>query len=229
MGRVSYRMSSEPSRASLYRAPEASLDPVEAHTVSGYRPLSRAAWHVRLWLYVYAALSLVSLALQLSGASLDEDSLSAADLGLVFNTLGSFLVLLVCCVLFGGLLYGANRNARAFDIQRLEFSPASMVWWFFVPFANLVMPYRAVREVFEASTPVDDGPPVPAFFPAWWAAWIVWNVLTNTMAETLFAGANTIGAAAAVASALLAERLVRDLANRQARTADQRAALLSRP
>lgn len=65
----------------------------------------------------------------------------------------------------------------------LSFTPAWGVGCWFVPFANLVLPYRAVAELARESRP---GPPptgdrpgraTPAVIPAWWAAWILASIL----------------------------------------------------
>lgn len=58
---------------------------------------------------------------------------------------------LLTVVMFGRWIYVAGCNLRAAEIADLKFSPASRIWWFLVPFANLVMPYRGIRELWNAS------------------------------------------------------------------------------
>ena len=48
--------------------------------------------------------------------------------------------------------------------------------WFFVPCANLFMPYRAVVELYTAGRP---GAPTPGLFPLWWATWLISNFIAN--------------------------------------------------
>jgi hypothetical protein len=55
-------------------------------------------------------------------------------------------------------IYRANANARALGATGLQFTPAWAVGWFFVPVANLVKPFDAVKEIWRAS----------AHPPAWW-------------------------------------------------------------
>lgn len=57
----------------------------------------------------------------------------------------------VTMVAFTRWIYVAGYNLRAAGIPDLSFSPASRIWWFLVPLANLVMPYRGMRELWNAS------------------------------------------------------------------------------
>src|SRR5918997_1098797 len=52
-------------------------------------------------------------------------------------------------------LHRASKNLAALGNpkSRIEYTPGWAVGWFFIPFANLVMPYRAVREVWVKSEP----------------------------------------------------------------------------
>src|SRR5918997_5039842 len=79
-------------------------------------------------------------------------------------------------------LHRASKNLRALGnpSQRIEFTPGWAVGWFFIPFANLVMPYKAVREVWEKSDPAvrtgDDfmfaGPSSAPLLLGWWVTFI---------------------------------------------------------
>jgi drug/metabolite transporter (DMT)-like permease len=48
---------------------------------------------------------------------------------------------------------------------------------FFIPFVNLVVPYRAVKDVWQKSGPPDEAlvaePDPPALFPVWWLFWLL--------------------------------------------------------
>src|SRR5262249_26357717 len=52
------------------------------------------------------------------------------------------------------------------------------VWWFFVPFANLVKPYQAIREIDIASEP-DGGSSGASMVGLWWGMWIVSRVFSR--------------------------------------------------
>jgi hypothetical protein len=49
--------------------------------------------------------------------------------------------------------YRAHANLRALGVANLKFSPGWVVGWWFIPFANIVMPYLTVRELWKASDP----------------------------------------------------------------------------
>jgi hypothetical protein len=65
----------------------------------------------------------------------------------------------------------------------LSFTPAWGAGCWFVPLANLILPYRAVAELARESSPgvkpTGDRPGrvTPAVIPAWWTAWILASIL----------------------------------------------------
>jgi hypothetical protein len=65
--------------------------------------------------------------------------------------IGYGALMLVNIVLFCCWLHRAASNVVALGAHGLESSPGWTIGWFFVPVANLVMPYRAMREVWQAS------------------------------------------------------------------------------
>ena len=102
---------------------------------------------------------------------------------------------------FALFLLNANRNARAFFAAEfdtasseevedddeidyslalrprlLQFSPASMAWWFFVPIFNFFRPFQAVKAVWLASTPKGAAKETQdSTLPlAWWLAWLAY-------------------------------------------------------
>jgi hypothetical protein len=75
------------------------------------------------------------------------------------------------------------RNAAGGGGGSLSFTLAWGIGCWFVPFANLVLPYRAVAELARESRPGPGptgdrtGRATPAVIPAWWAAWILASIL----------------------------------------------------
>jgi hypothetical protein len=49
--------------------------------------------------------------------------------------------------------YRAHANLRALGVANLSYSPGWAVGWWLIPFANIVMPYLTVRELWKASNP----------------------------------------------------------------------------
>jgi hypothetical protein len=61
---------------------------------------------------------------------------------------------------------------------------------FFIPFANLVVPYRAVKEIWQKSGPPDEAflaePDPPGSFPAWWTFWLLASFASNISMRVSF-------------------------------------------
>lgn len=110
----------------------------------------------------------------------DEEISDAGVLVVALLELGLGLIYLVVyiatIVIFLMWLYRSYEN-----LPTLEYPGTELVilrGWavvsFFIPFVSLVVPYRAMRELWTKSLPnynemlSDPGP--PAFFPLWWAA-----------------------------------------------------------
>jgi hypothetical protein len=79
-------------------------------------------------------------------------------------------------------------SLAALKANSREFSPGWAVGWWFIPFANLVKPFQAMRELYNQSEPEVDSDsdfllPVAAGTPTligfWWAFWILANVANN--------------------------------------------------
>ncbi len=102
-----------------------------------------------------------------------------------------FIIYVATVVFFLMWLYRAHNNLRAFNQwNRLEYSAGWAVGSFFIPFVNLVVPYRAVREVWEKSVPPDQAhlaePGSPASFPLWWLFWLLSSFANNISMRLAF-------------------------------------------
>ena len=79
--------------------------------------------------------------------------------------------------------YRAVSNLSALKARNLEFSPGWAVGWWFVPFANLVKPFQAMRELWNESDPDYDADlgflsgsvGAPMIMGFWWAFWLLSN------------------------------------------------------
>ncbi|MGH1343032.1 MAG: DUF4328 domain-containing protein [Nannocystales bacterium] len=76
---------------------------------------------------------------------------------------------LLSAIAIGAFLVRANHNARALGGPEhgMTVSPGWTVGWFFIPFANWVRPYQAVREIWNVSEPERSGP-----VALWWGLWL---------------------------------------------------------
>ena len=103
------------------------------------------------------------------------------------------LVFVLAAIAFLIWIYSANARAHRLGREGMRFSPRASVLWFFAPFANLVVPLRAVREIWRASDPAVDSSDPLAWKRApgswilvvWWIAWIGANVLSRTLPTRL--------------------------------------------
>ncbi len=89
-----------------------------------------------------------------------------------------FLGVLIAVLIVNGMwIFRVASNARYFDPQEGRIGPGWAVGWHAVPVANLWMPFRAMRQTWNASYP--EAKPmdakVPLLFSGWWAAWIASN------------------------------------------------------
>ena len=123
---------------------------------------------------------------------LGENPMGAAIMLLMF-LLGvlELMIYLTTVVFFSIWLYRAYDNLRLLNPTRpLNHSPGWAVGSFFVPFVNLVVPYTAVKEVWQKSGPPDEAifsePSPPASFPIWWFFWIIASIAGNISMRVAF-------------------------------------------
>jgi hypothetical protein len=92
--------------------------------------------------------------------------------------------LVACCVVVGMWIYRTNANAHVFSTD-MTITPGWSVGWFFVPFANLVMPFRGVKETWQESHEAagrfeEVESPLLGW---WWGLWIAGNIASSVFAR----------------------------------------------
>lgn len=118
---------------------------------------------------------------------------AAADserLGLLaLVSIGALVMVIVCIILVGCWTYRASANAHSFS-DEMTISPGWAVGWYFVPIANLFKPYQAMREIWMASHFRGNwhDEPTPPLLIAWWALWIITNILGNISLQLTMLG-----------------------------------------
>lgn len=147
-----------------------------------------------------------------------------AILGLLLSGVSLFTY-----VVFLVWMNAAAKNARSFGHEGLEFTPGWVVGWWFIPFANWVKPFQAMKEIWQASDPDAIGAGyqswrasvVPGTFGVWWATYLLGGVVGIAGA---FAGIGTPGGSPGFAmaahlfrafSAVAIVAIMRQLARRQ--------------
>ncbi|GAA0300340.1 hypothetical protein GCM10009087_07710 [Sphingomonas oligophenolica] len=122
-------------------------------------------------------------------------------------------------ILFCRWIYVAGRNLVEVGMDELEFTPASRIWWFFVPVASLFKPFQAMRELWNASRNIWPHDTNDSLVSVWWGLWLATNILayisniTNRDSRNLTTIVVHIAAEIAVAVAAIA--LVRGIAKGQ--------------
>lgn len=135
-----------------------------------FRAAGSVATWARILLWLQAGLAALTAVPSLAGIS---DPLAPTD-AQVLIVLAQSIAYLVCGVVVLRWLYLANNNAWALGAQDLMVTPGWAVGWWFIPFANLVMPYLTVREIWKASRNPRDWQAAPSspILPLWWGLWI---------------------------------------------------------
>ena len=126
------------------------------------------------------------------------------------------VAMLICIVLVCMWIHRAHSNLHQAGIEGLEFTPGWAVGWYFIPFANLVKPYGAMRELWHAShgQTGDLAAPAPSLINYWWAAWIAGNIISNISMQmvmrdpSLVSGGAFIGAIGSILGLIAAVMLL---------------------
>jgi hypothetical protein len=94
---------------------------------------------------------------------------------------------LITVVVFSMWIYRAAANVVAAGVAGFDFTPGWAVGWYFIPFANLVQPFVAMRQIWNAShsgaSDLDRGDPI---LTLWWTLWLTSNITANISAQMSF-------------------------------------------
>jgi hypothetical protein len=172
-----------------------------------------------LWALVAAsALATGGQLLEALGVVDIEASADPLTLAVALGYVAYLPIFLITVIVVAMWIHRAHANLHDAGIDGLEFTPGWAVGWYFVPFANLVKPFQAMRELWNASHMRHDpfGGEAPTDLKLWWGAWIVGNILSNAgtrMATEptgdMLAAGNAIGAAGSLITGLAAVLLIR--------------------
>lgn len=95
----------------------------------------------------------------------------------------SLIAFIASALLILPWIYRANYNARQLGAQKMNFTPAWSIAYYFIPVFNLWKPYQAMKEIWLASKdPIDwrfaKATPI---LPVWWALWLASNLLGQSI------------------------------------------------
>lgn len=113
------------------------------------------------------------------GPMLSPD-LSVRDAAVISVAVAFMLVMIATFTLNGIWIYRASSNARAINPDPARISPGWAVGWYAIPFVNLWMPFRAMKQIWNSSIEAgrDINAPVGHPFGIWWACWAVSSVIS---------------------------------------------------
>lgn len=186
-----------------------------------------------------------------SGGGVAQERAEMNDLRQMVVGIFQLAVRLLLAVAFLVWLHRVTRNVPALGNpkSKVNYTPGWAVGSFFIPFGNLFMPYRAVREVWDHSDPAvrteeEAGstlrPPRPGLVVGWWLCFVLWTFI-NRASDRYARGAETPEALSAmtrltmtsdvvgIVAAVLGIMVVRGLDRRQAERARHVAYLPNMP
>jgi hypothetical protein len=151
-------------------------------------------------LYLAIALSLIGIAFDLNEYRIlamlrdhtfgDADVLGAqarlSDVLMRSQGLTDFALQVALYFLIGRWIYRAAWNARHLGAS-MKITPGWAVGWYFVPFAALVMPFRAMREIWEGSHRAEGSAAANAaadqigLLRWWWALFLITSFIGNAL------------------------------------------------
>lgn len=156
-----------------------------------HRSLGGAGAFLMLALAIFVIMHLASIALSMSAVSFLERA-GAGEIADVYseaialesnaNTLmiTSIGALVLCAIAYSVFVYTAAWNIDQSHASGCEFTPGWAAGWSFVPFANLFMPYKVMKQIWIAShDPARGAAVAPGFLVLWWLSYIIGNLVSN--------------------------------------------------
>jgi hypothetical protein len=113
----------------------------------------------------------------------DADAFDAA-----FSSIGLFqtIVLVGTAIAFLAWLSRSVDNIERLTGEKGRFTPAWSIGWWFIPFANLVLPYQIVADLYRRMAP--SRRVLTGIIGAWWIIYIVGNIASNAAGRLYLAG-----------------------------------------
>jgi hypothetical protein len=212
-----------------YAAPGAGFSPFASIAPSDYVPLGWRTTMAGLAIAFNPVFSfLVDLLQLISGKNGDEDDANAlVTLAQGLAGLGLIVALVVAAVFFSIWLHRAVRNLRGLGRTGMERTPGWAVASFYIPFVNLVLPHRALTELWRASDPAPESAErgwtaygtTTALVSVWWGFWLVSGLLGNVSARIddpkLSGAIGLAGSAVMVVAAVTCIQMMRGVVARQ--------------
>jgi hypothetical protein len=120
-----------------------------------------------------------------------DGTLSEADANAfdaAFSTVGVWqtIVLVATAIAFLAWLSRSVDNIERLTGEKGRFTPNWSIGWWFIPFANLVVPYQIVADLYRRMAP--SRRVLTGIIGAWWVIWIVGNITSNIASRLYLIG-----------------------------------------
>ncbi len=141
---------------------------------------------------VMAVVAMLSSLMQLELLSRGKFSVAEGqtnDLRQMIVGLSQVALYLFTAVIFGCWIVRANKNVRALGAVNLPITPGWAVGYFFIPILNFWRPYQAMKNLWQASHNPPSWANITAgsILPAWWALWLISNILGQMAGRAMMA------------------------------------------
>ena len=179
------------------------------------RPIETNGRNAALWLVIAAAAKSASalmfafLAAMMISVRTDPwggSLLFAQMLQVVpFLAIGIVALFWLAILMVALWIHRAAANARALS-SGMDVSPGWAVGWYFVPIANLFLPFRAMDQIWRISHDPEAWrrKPTPTIIRWWWTFWVASSLLGAVISFTQRSGAMVVSYGAGVMSAACA-------------------------
>lgn len=126
----------------------------------------------------------------IAAAEGDQEQLTLDDLLQFLVALATLFIFISLVIAFCVWLHRTSKNLPALgnSKSKIEYTSGWAVGSFFVPFVNLVVPYKAIKEIWEKSDPsirTDEEfmfaapSSAPPLLLGWWIVWLASNFISN--------------------------------------------------
>lgn len=113
----------------------------------------------------------------------DDETATSLAIILVLGALGGVIMLLVNFILFLVWVNRACKNAHALSTEvSMPYTSGWSVGWYFVPFANLIMPAKVMASIWNHSDPdisKEGDKTMARTVSLWWGLWIFTSIAEN--------------------------------------------------
>jgi len=167
--------------------------PTTNHAIGEFKPLSRLTSVLKVIYYLHVFLAAVGCAITAFGMTLSNEDFSQDAMS---STISSYLMVAGIYIAAAAFLYittviahciwtyRAAHNTRVLGAQGHNHSVGWSVGWFFIPIANILMPYKVAQEIHKSSSPEQSGDSWkqladPSYLGWWWGTYILTGILTR--------------------------------------------------